>query len=113
AFDEALRIHGRPVMILARTLKGKGVSFVEDKEGWHGKALSKEQMKAALAELPLEGDEPPHAVQKPAGHAHAETSAAEREHMMSSPTYRLGQEVATRTAYGTALKKLGEIDSGV
>ena len=40
-----------PVLIVARTLKGKGVSFVENKEGWHGKALSADEAKQALAEL--------------------------------------------------------------
>src|SRR3989454_8974987 len=41
----------RPTAILARTIKGKGVSFLEDKEGWHGKALDPEQAKQAIAEL--------------------------------------------------------------
>ena len=41
----------KPVMIIARTIKGKGVSFLEDKNGWHGKALNKEEMAQALQEL--------------------------------------------------------------
>src|SRR5512144_1658869 len=41
AFDEARRTKGMPTMILARTLKGKGVSSVEGKDGWHGKAFKK------------------------------------------------------------------------
>src|SRR5438132_8144226 len=41
----------RPTAILARTVKGKGVSFLENKEGWHGKALDPEQAKQAIAEL--------------------------------------------------------------
>src|SRR5437868_10268586 len=52
AFDEARGTTGRPTMILARTLKGKGVSSVEGKEGWHGKAFKKgEEMDRAIAEL--------------------------------------------------------------
>jgi transketolase len=42
---------GQPLMIIAKTLKGKGVSFIEDKEGWHGKALSQEDCRKANNEL--------------------------------------------------------------
>src|ERR1041385_3662720 len=52
ALDEARRTKGMPTMILAKTIKGKGVSFVEGKEGWHGKAFKKgEEMDRAIAEL--------------------------------------------------------------
>src|SRR5437867_13351258 len=42
---------GRPVLVVARTEKGHGVSFLANKEGWHGKALSKEEAGKAIAEL--------------------------------------------------------------
>src|SRR5438094_2831919 len=52
AFDSARRTSGRPTMILARTIKGKGVSFVEGRDGWHGKPFRKgEEMDRAIAEL--------------------------------------------------------------
>ena len=52
ALAEARRTKGQPTMILARTIKGKGVSFVEGKEGWHGRAFKKgEELDNALAEL--------------------------------------------------------------
>src|SRR5436189_594441 len=52
ALAEARVTDGRPTMILARTIKGKGVSFVEGKEGWHGKPFKKgEELGRALAEL--------------------------------------------------------------
>src|SRR5262245_40344853 len=52
AFEQARQTKGQPTMILARTVKGKGVSFVEGKEGWHGKAFKKgEEMDKAIAEL--------------------------------------------------------------
>src|SRR5438034_5694088 len=52
AYAEARRTKGQPTMILARTVKGKGVSFVEGKDGWHGKAFKKgEELDRALAEL--------------------------------------------------------------
>ena len=52
AFDEARRTKGRPSMILARTIKGKGISSIEGKGGWHGKPLKAgEEVEKALAEL--------------------------------------------------------------
>src|SRR5450756_1773758 len=51
AFTQAIRPNGLPTLIIAKTMKGKGVSFLENKEGWHGKALSKEQEEQALTEL--------------------------------------------------------------
>jgi len=51
AYKYALGINGRPKMIIAKTIKGKGVSLLENKNGWHGKVISKEQMDTALTEL--------------------------------------------------------------
>jgi len=51
AFEEAARTKGKPTVIIAKTVKGKGVSFMENQAGWHGKAPSKEELDKALAEL--------------------------------------------------------------
>ena len=51
AFDQALQVKGRPSAIVLRTVKGKGVSFMENQAGWHGKAPNEEQYLAAMAEL--------------------------------------------------------------
>src|SRR5256885_2413292 len=51
ALDQSRRTTGQPTMILARTIKGKGISFAEGKDGWHGKALNKAEMERAIAEL--------------------------------------------------------------
>ena len=51
AFDEAKTVKGQPTVILARTVKGKGVSFMENNAGWHGKAPNAEQYQQARAEL--------------------------------------------------------------
>ncbi|MEG0372051.1 MAG: transketolase, partial [Clostridium sp.] len=51
AIDEAKKTKGVPTMIVARTIKGKGVSFMENQAGWHGSAPSKEQCEIALKEL--------------------------------------------------------------
>ncbi|HHW41054.1 MAG TPA: transketolase [Syntrophomonadaceae bacterium] len=51
AFEWAKEVHGRPSMIIAKTVKGKGVSFMENAVDWHGKAPDREQAAKALAEL--------------------------------------------------------------
>ncbi|MCG2790851.1 MAG: transketolase, partial [Actinomycetia bacterium] len=51
AYKNVLSVRGRPTMIIAKTIKGKGVSLLEDKDGWHGKAISEEQLDTALREL--------------------------------------------------------------
>ncbi|MEK7172254.1 MAG: transketolase [Patescibacteria group bacterium] len=51
AFEEAKKIKGKPTMIVARTLKGKGVSFMEGVVDWHGKSPKLEELKIALKEL--------------------------------------------------------------
>lgn len=51
AIDEAKKVEGKPTMIIAKTIKGKGVSYMEDQVGWHGKAPSKEEAEKAMEEL--------------------------------------------------------------
>jgi transketolase len=51
AFDSARANKGRPTVIVAKTVKGKGVSFMENEAGWHGKALSEGEAARAMAEL--------------------------------------------------------------
>ena len=51
AFDVAKTVNGKPTVILAKTTKGKGVSFMENDAGWHGKAPNDEQMAQSKAEL--------------------------------------------------------------
>jgi transketolase len=119
ALDEARRTSGQPTMILARTIKGKGVSFTEGKDGWHGKPFKKgEELDRALAELerqfvPISGggsdvDLAQH-IQRPQSAPRPVASPKP----IAPPSYKLGDEVATREAYGTAIAKLGEADSRV
>lgn len=49
AFQKTQKIKGAPIAIIAKTLKGKGISFLEDKTGWHGKTLSKDELQNARA----------------------------------------------------------------
>jgi transketolase len=115
ACAEARATSGRPTMIVARTLKGKGVSFVEGKDGWHGKPFKKgEELDRALAELET---------QFVSGADVDVASLIARPSSMPAPppppkpipppAYKAGEQVATREAYGTALAKLGEADERV
>ncbi len=56
ALAEAKRAKGRPTVVVARTVKGKGVSFMENQVGWHGTAPKADQVQAALAELDASGE---------------------------------------------------------
>ena len=51
AFNQAMLVTDQPVMIIAHTIKGKGVSFIENQNGWHGKTLNQEELEKALPEL--------------------------------------------------------------
>lgn len=55
AIEEAQQVPGQPVMIVAKTVKGKGVSYMENVVDWHGKAPSDEELETALAELQQDG----------------------------------------------------------
>ena len=57
AFDEAKTVKGMPTAIIMKTVKGKGVSFMENQAGWHGKAPNAEQLAQALADLGYDGGE--------------------------------------------------------
>lgn len=57
AFDEARETKGKPTAIVMKTVKGKGVSFMENQAGWHGKAPNDEQYEIAMAELEKAGEE--------------------------------------------------------
>ncbi len=99
----------KPLGIVARTFKGKGVSFLQDKEGWHGKPVKKgEELQKALAEL---GDTSVTIRVEPRRYPARPASANGRPTL--TPAYVLGQEVATREAYGTALAKLARASPAV
>ena len=112
ALDEARATKGRPTVLLARTEKGKGISFMEGKPGWHGRAVKKgEELDAALAELTAQlvagGDEVPVPPMPAAAKAAAAAGA------IAAPAYVLGAQVATREAFGDAIAKLGAQDARI
>jgi transketolase len=102
AYAEAVTTTGQPTAVIARTIKGKGVKAVEDKPGWHGKALDNPE--EAIEELGGARDIVVD-VAKPdrSGEPHRfETSGG-----LELPSWDEGEEVATRRAYGEALAALG------
>jgi transketolase len=102
ALGEARAERERPVVILARTRKGSGFSEVEDKEDWHGKALPPDMAERAIAELGGIRD------LRVAGKLPEKGEPARIDGgTVTLPTYDSGAKVATRKAYGDALRALG------
>jgi len=101
AYGDALAQQGQPTVIVARTLKGKGVKEVEDKPNWHGKAL--DHPDEAIAELGGERNITIEVAQPDK----AEPHRFEATGSLELPTWDLGEEVATRRAYGDALAAIG------
>jgi transketolase len=101
AYGEALSTTGQPTAILARTLKGKGVEAVQDREGLHGKPLP--DADEAIAELGGPRDLRLRVQEPPA----ARTPHAVGTGTLELPRWDKGEEVATRNAYGQALTALG------
>ncbi|MFD5844726.1 transketolase [Streptomyces chartreusis] len=107
AYGEARSTTGQPTVILARTLKGKGVADVQDREGLHGKPLP--DADAAIAELGGPRDLRVRVHEPPATRAlHAVPDGN-----LELPRWDKGEEVATRNAYGEALAALGAARSDV
>lgn len=106
AYSEALQQHEQPTFIVAKTIKGRGVSAIENQENWHGKALSTAQAADAIKELggistvTVEVAKPESATVISATGSPAHTAVL-------FPVYAAEETVATRKAYGDALKALG------
>ncbi|MGP8052266.1 MAG: transketolase [Limisphaerales bacterium] len=101
-------LNDQPLCIIAKTYKGAGISFLQDKEGWHGKPLNQEEAAKAIAELQPSaksglGVPIPAPAQLP-----APNNAPPAGYPPIS--YKPGDAVATREAYGTALARIGETD---
>ena len=110
---EAATSGDQPTVILAKTIKGKGFSEVENKEGWHGRPFPPDMAERAIAELggvrnlTVRGPLPEPAAGADAGAAAAAPAGA------TLPDYAVGDKVATRKAYGDALVALGAADPKV
>jgi transketolase len=107
AFEEAAFTKGKPTIILARTLKGKGLPGIEDQPDWHGKPLKKgEQTDKAIEALTrqLRQTSAQPVIQRPEPWTNGKKPAKP----MAPPNYKPTDSVATREAFGTALAALGE-----
>ncbi|HSO75170.1 MAG TPA: transketolase, partial [Blastocatellia bacterium] len=112
ALDEVMQVQDKPSAIIASTKKGKGVSFVEDKDGWHGRAFKKgEEMDRALEELESRSRlAPTLKVRTVEGRSMSGGLATASTGEVTISEYPSGQQVATREAYGAALARLGEVN---
>ncbi|HUA38181.1 MAG TPA: transketolase [Candidatus Sulfopaludibacter sp.] len=104
-------LNDQPLAIIAKTYKGAGVSFLQDKDGWHGKPLNKEEAAKAIAELQPTaksgvGVPVPAPNQLPAPNGAAPAG-------YPPLSYKIGDSVATREAYGNALARMGEVDQRI
>jgi transketolase len=107
ALDRAKATKGRPQAIIARTVKGHGASFAAGKNGWHGKPFSKDQLAEALKELGVSPNVP-----VDPGKSYERTSLPQPPDFPApaAPDYEAGKQVATREAYGFALKRLAAVN---
>jgi transketolase len=107
ALDRAKATKGQPQAILARTIKGNGVSFLAGKEHWHGKPIPKDQLAAAIKEIGPTIDLP-----ADPGKSYARESLPRPPSFPAPapPDYDPSKPVATREAYGFALKRLGAVN---
>lgn len=98
----------KPAVILAKTIKGKGVSFLENKDGWHGKALNNLELNKALKQLP-EVEYPQVSIKSP-----KESKSPPIEKSPPTPNlYSKNGRVSTREAYGKSLASLAKSNSSV
>ena len=106
AFDDLANKSSKPQMIIAKTIKGRGISFVENKEGWHGVVLKQEEFEKAVKELgevdkSLRGEL-----------RRAESTIKNQQLRIRTKdeklSYKMGEEVATRKAYGESLVRIGK-----
>ncbi|MBB5437565.1 transketolase [Pedobacter sp. AK017] len=105
AFEQAFYHQGgKPLAIVAHTIKGKGVSFLEDKEGWHGKALTEEELQSALKELGEPDDQLKLDLRHPDSISLPKQEVVAPKHGLS---FEKGNEYATREVFGEAITESG------
>lgn len=109
AFDEAAKTTGRPTVLLAKTYKGKGISFMENQPNWHGKPIPKgEETRKAIEELSkqFKANGATQPIQKPASMPAPTVTIGS---LPPSP-YKPGESAATREAFGLALEAIGSVN---
>jgi transketolase len=104
-YEKALQIKKKPTMIIAKTVKGKGVRFLEDKNGWHGKALSSQDLKEALKNLGKIDQSLKGRISQPVRTPIANPKI-QIPNRIQNPNYEKTKPIATRKAYGNALVRI-------
>jgi len=103
AYEEAVHATDQPVMLIGKTIKGKGVSFIENKNGWHGKPLKREEYDRALKELGEIDKSVRGEISLPEDLKPKQQAAGG---MVKQMDYPADKPVATRKAYGNALARI-------
>lgn len=109
-FDELGRVKGKPQAIVAKTFKGKGFVGIEDKDNWHGKPLG-DKSESVVSQLKTLVNGAVHPTIPAPVVSVAKVDLSVR--LSEPPSYTLGEKIATRQTYGTALVKLGKVNSRV
>jgi len=104
-YGAAFKIKNKPVMIIAKTIKGKGVSFLENKDGWHGKALTEKELDLALKEIGPVDKKLRGKLKMPKTASQGRTLQG-RTLTKTAVRYSESEMISTRKAYGNALVRL-------
>ncbi len=108
AFHEAIHnTTGKPYVIIAKTFKGNGISFLKDNESMHGKALTKDELAKAIGELGDVDDSLRFSLKTPEKYIPKEEAEGVPD-LTVKTDYTVGQEIATRDVYGKVLAQLAE-----
>ncbi|MDQ7787745.1 MAG: transketolase [Thermodesulfovibrionales bacterium] len=102
AYEKASKVKNKPVMIVARTIKGQGVSFLEDKGGWHGKVMNRDESEKGLRELGTLDTSIRGEITRPKDLRPHTTTLGKSTGLF----YLADKPVATRRAYGNALVRI-------
>lgn len=105
AYKKAIQVKNHPAMIIAKTIKGKGISFLENKDGWHGKALSREDLSKALVELGGVDKSVRWKIARPKT-TKIQNRISIQDSKLKIPEYPKDKPIATRKAYGNALVRI-------
>ncbi|MFH1207842.1 MAG: transketolase [Patescibacteria group bacterium] len=117
AFKKSVKVKGRPVMIIAKTIKGKGVKFLENKDGWHGKPLKPDELEKALQGLgkvdasvrgEIASRQDSKSARKQVSKIASQQESKSSGQQTGLPTSWLANPMATRKAYGYALTRLAD-----
>uniref|UniRef100_A0A8B9LID7 transketolase n=1 Tax=Astyanax mexicanus TaxID=7994 RepID=A0A8B9LID7_ASTMX len=103
----------QPTAIIAQTIKGKGIPAAEDKMGWHGKPLPKDMAEGVIKDIQSRILSSSKRLYPPTPTEDTPLVSLKSIYMPSAPSYKPGDKVATRKAYGTALAKLGRYNERV